>query len=385
MKQSLLPALKKELENSFGRKIVSSRDCLQMVDDIYKKTGYNINANTLRRFFGLVKTNYSASPSTLIILSKYCGFDSIDDIEKLSLKEHSDTSINKEEVLHYLVSLFRDIDMNERNRALVENIVQQTIVFLERNPSLIDKFQREMAKFPAGQYYYYELSVNMDRLNDYYGEGLRYYLRNNDSNEAKVFANSMQIFRYWLTEKPSLMEKHMAEISSLSVNHNFPSHILGRYIAARLYYANARNESIDKILIDATKFHVAIMTKRANAVLSYPYFELAVTEALILTNLDEEGIEYIKRGKSFLTEPKDSPKHPFRIWENIIDNKKQKTSKIIVGQKKFTNDTVNFNLNKRYNNLLSFLYMPRMTNEQLQILINETGYIKFENLYKMLK
>ena len=37
MKNDLLPALRKELENSFGRKVLSSRDCLQMVDDIYPK------------------------------------------------------------------------------------------------------------------------------------------------------------------------------------------------------------------------------------------------------------------------------------------------------------------------------------------------------------
>ena len=66
MKNDLLPALRKELENSFGRKVLSSRDCLQMVDDIYQKTGYTINTNTLRRFFGLVKTDYNASPSTLV-------------------------------------------------------------------------------------------------------------------------------------------------------------------------------------------------------------------------------------------------------------------------------------------------------------------------------
>ena len=82
MKNDLLPALRKELENSFGRKVLSSRDCLQMVDDIYQKTGYTINTNTLRRFFGLVKTDYNASPSTLSILLKYCGFNSIEELRK---------------------------------------------------------------------------------------------------------------------------------------------------------------------------------------------------------------------------------------------------------------------------------------------------------------
>ena len=382
MKQNIIPALKKELENSFGRKIVSSRDCLQMVEDIYHKTGYTINANTLRRFFGLVRTDYSASPSTLIILSKYCGFDSVDDIEKLSTKNQPDEDINKEEILHYLVSLFKNLTIDERHNELIENIVQQTILFMERNPSLIDRFQREMAKIPSGRYYYYELFANMDRLNDYYGDGLRYYLRSNSSNETKIFANSMLVFRYWLTEKPFLMEKHMAEIDTITVTLNYPSHILGRFIAARLYFANARNEPLEKILIDATKYHVAIMTKRGNTASSYPYFELAVCEALILTGLDEEGLEYIDRGKSFLAGIKGIPKHPFSIWENMIE--KDKEEKIIKIKPK-NNPLLGQQLNKRYANLLLLLQTPRVNNDQFSGLIDETGYYRFKGLFESRK
>ena len=87
MKQEALSALKKELEQNFGRKIISYRDCVQLVEDIYQKTESTVNVNTLRRFFGLVKTNYTASRSTLLILSKYCGFNSPDEIEKYSEKK----------------------------------------------------------------------------------------------------------------------------------------------------------------------------------------------------------------------------------------------------------------------------------------------------------
>ena len=38
----------------------------------------------------LVKADYPASSSTLTILSKYCGFNSIDEIEKLSSKTTDD-------------------------------------------------------------------------------------------------------------------------------------------------------------------------------------------------------------------------------------------------------------------------------------------------------
>lgn len=383
MKQNLIPALKKELENSFGRKVVSSRDCLQMVEDIYQKTGYSINANTLRRFFGLVKTDYSASPSTIIILSKYCGFDSIDDFEKVSVEEFSDPYINKEEVLHYLISLFKNLDANEGYSTLAVNMVHQTVSFLERNPSLVDKFQREMAKIPAGRHYYFELSVNMDRLNDYYGDGLRYYLRaNQNNNEAKAFVNSVLVFKYWLVESFSLVEKHMAELTALHVNQNFPPHILGRYIAARLYYANACNESVEKTLIDATKYHVAIMTRRSGVHHSqaYPHYELAVCEALILTNQFEESMEYIRRGKSFLAD-KGATLNPFSIWESIIDSKRD-NKPLDIPLKKSATNFISHQLNKKYNNLVTLSQMSRINNSQLSSLITETGYTRFRKYIK---
>src|SRR5690606_41619311 len=107
-------SLKKELENSFGRRIKSSRDCIQMVDDIYHKTGETINSNTLRRFFGLVKADYPASTSTLNILSRYCGFNSIDEIEQISNSDNGETVIHKEEIVKYMVSLFRSSRSEER-------------------------------------------------------------------------------------------------------------------------------------------------------------------------------------------------------------------------------------------------------------------------------
>ena len=136
-----------------------------MVEDIYHKTGETVNANTLRRFFGLVKADYPPSSSTLTILSKYCGFNSIDEIEHLAFKDDSDAHINKEEVLRYMVSMFKNTQVLGSEEQTFYPIVEQTMVFLERNPSLIDKFQREIAKTPTGQYYYFEKLANIDRLN----------------------------------------------------------------------------------------------------------------------------------------------------------------------------------------------------------------------------
>ena len=285
MKQEALSALKKELEQNFGRKIISYRDCVQLVEDIYQKTESTVNVNTLRRFFGLVKTNYTASRSTLLILSKYCGFNSPDEIENFSEKKEADASINKDEVLHYMISLFRHTTVSSVNDNNFDQIIQQTILFLERNPDLIDKFQREIAKTATGQYYYYERSVNMDRLTSYYGKGLHYYLISKNTSEAKTFFYSIQVLKYWLTNNPELVEKNIKEISIVSISKYHP-HIAGRFFAANLYNANMKHLPIDHIWAEA----ILYLTK-INKEQSFSEFAEPVYEALLFTNHETEAYE----------------------------------------------------------------------------------------------
>jgi hypothetical protein len=375
MKSDLLPALRKELEINFGRKILSSRDCLQMVDDIYQKTGYTINANTLRRFFGLVKTAYTASPSTLMILTKYCGFNSIDEVKNISAGVNTDTSINKEEILHYLVSSFKNFPVRDNYNPVMEVLIQQTVIFLERNPSLIDRFQREIAGTPAGQYYYFERSVNMDRLNTYYGDGLRYYLRSKNSAEAIIFAHSLLVFRYWLTGNSELVEKNMAILSSVPVSINFPSHILARYIAARLFYTHSKGDIPDKILTEASKYYSVISSRTDQF---DPDFDLIIGEALILTNHYGEGAEYIRRGKSKLPGSKNNfgNENPFTIWEKLISNRRTTALKAINTALKPGKNILLFTspLTKKYFTLLSLSADSKTRKNNIEELLLETGF-----------
>lgn len=377
MKNDLLPTLRKELENSFGRKVLSSRDCLQMVDDIYQKTGYTINTNTLRRFFGLIKTDYNASPSTLAILLKYCGFNSIDELQNISSATGSDTIINKEEVHHFLVSLFKNLNTEDDNNPVIEAVVSQTILFLERNPSMIDRFQREIADTPAGQYYYFERAVNMDRLNGYYGDGLRLYLRAKNNNEAMVFANSIQVFRYWLTYETKQVETAMSAIRTITATNSFPPHIFARHTAARLYYAHIKGEAIDKIMAEASKFYMASISR--SGILNSD-FELIVTEALILTNHYTEAKEYIKKGRSRLSGTKKSAENEnlFSFWEKMINSKRNTALKaILTTPKPNLNPVLSISpLTKRYYTILNWVATFKTKTNNYSDLIRETGFYR---------
>jgi hypothetical protein len=46
-------------------------------------------------------------------------------------------------------------------------------------PGAFDRFQRAIAKTRNGQEFYFEQFVNLDELNSFYGDGLRYYFMKN--------------------------------------------------------------------------------------------------------------------------------------------------------------------------------------------------------------
>jgi hypothetical protein len=232
-----------------------------------------------------------------------------------------------------LVALFKNLVLEEDNNAIIESLIQQTVIFLERNPSLIERFQREIAVSPAGQYYYFERSVNMDRLNGYYSEGLRFYLRAKSNNEALVFSNSVQVLRYWLTNSPELLEDAMFRMGTVTVNNSYPTHIYARYIAARLYYAHSKGEPIDKIIGEASRYYSNFLLRNGN---SNPDFELIITEALVLTNHYSEASEYIKRGKSRLAlgGKAHAGENQFSPWEKMIIGKRNMTLKALCRRQK---------------------------------------------------
>ena len=72
--------LRKDIVAKFGRQIIDSGDASELVDSILIDTDESIALNTIRRLFGLIKSNQKKmNTSTLNLLSRYCGFRSYHD------------------------------------------------------------------------------------------------------------------------------------------------------------------------------------------------------------------------------------------------------------------------------------------------------------------
>ena len=128
-------ALKKEIARIFGQHIITAKECLMLSEDIYSKTSSLLSFNTLRRFFGLVKTKYPPSKATLRILSIYCGHNSIEDLEKHLETTAPKDGIKKNETLfNYVVTVFKNTPVNDVHDETFNTYISKVIqLFIHKN------------------------------------------------------------------------------------------------------------------------------------------------------------------------------------------------------------------------------------------------------------
>lgn len=295
MEAEHISQLKLYVERTLGRKILSSTDCRYLHNDISSQTQLTVSFNTLRRFFNLMETKHEQSIYTLNTLSMYCGFTSFDDFVT-SLKNNpannNGADHNNSDLLNYLVLLFKKTEVSGPNDYTYNHLVRETIIFLEHHPFLIDQFQREIARTKNGQDFYFEQFINIDSLNSFYGDGLRYYLHVKRTIQSQLFGNYLLCFRFWLTMDNKNLEKHYNIVMQQELDKKAQPSYVGFYYAPQLYYANAFGVDTESILIRARQYYTTITPVKENYV-SIFVFQLVLSQALVLIGQYEEALFYI--------------------------------------------------------------------------------------------
>jgi hypothetical protein len=385
MRYQVEALIKNEIEHVFGRSIVSSRDCIQLSTDVFQKTRCQLNPNTLRRFFGLVKATYPPSYSTLTILSKYCGFHSVEEVTSLRTKEtEQHEAIDPENMLHFMVALFRDTPVTNENDPVFLSMVVNTLNFLNRHPFLAAPFQSQVAKTKNGQAFYFEQFVNIDKLNSYYGDGLRYYYTEKQTANAQVFAHSLLAFRYWLTGNDGLLKRHAEIVLQQPVSDDsIEPFIMGRYFATQIYLAHATQQPVEDIIIESYNYH-SRQLRHGKKLLSFPRFELYLSEALVLTGHYEEALYYIQfANKNYSAEHEGTGSRKF--LQNfyllqaiaLYQTNDQSTASALFDR---INPADFYFLRKKFANILYLLLTEKLKRQhakhgqQLALLLKETGY-----------
>jgi hypothetical protein len=374
--------LKEEVERIFGRKVLNASDCLLLSKDIYDQTQSTISINTLRRIFNIMKSKYQASLFTLDLMSKYCGFTSYS--EFVSREERPANSAGQQDssLLDFLILLFRDADLKSLDETSYCSLIHTTISKLEQWPDVINSLQCRIAKTDNGQKLYFEKFINIDKLNSYYGEGLRYYLLETRKPEAQLFGHSLLCYSSWLTGNHEAVKKHFLKVTSYNIDEANDMFVCGRYFATRLFHADVVANDFEPILDKAIEFFDSSNMKK-NAAKSFPGFEFIMAETLILLHQYNDALFYIneaiKKRNNQLPANINS-----KLFESLYLFKATAlfhTGKIEKAKEIFdTIGTCNFNfLSKQYNTILYLLLKKQIEkrgfhDKQISYLVQQTGF-----------
>lgn len=382
--------LKEEVERKIGRRILSSADCHQLCEEISKWTQAKIGFNTVRRFFSLMKAEHHPSLYTLNTFSVYCGFSSYDDFVKNRSRKPATELSEGSGLLNYLVMLFKYMEVVDVNDATYFNLVQHTINFLEQHTYLIDRFQKEIAQTRNGQLFYFEQFIHIDRLNTYYGEGLQYYLSEKKGISAQLFARSLLCFKSWLAQNDEQVRRHHALLQEFAPDKNVKPSICARYLASFLFDADIRRDRKEPIMIKARQMYASIVPHKEHYS-SFYCFEIILSEALILTGEFEEALFYID--ELFVKLKRYVPSYidvvlleTIGLYKAIVyahTGKKTKAAELL---SELVPHRFCF-LSKQYLTILyvqlkRFIRNSKSDQEQLQHLIQQTGFSRLDHLWQ---
>lgn len=386
-KKELIEILRLEVEQNFGRKVISSRDCIQLSDDIASKVSYLISSNTLRRFFNLIKSEYPVSTSTVNMLVKYCGFDSIEELLETRKQSEKRSTLNDNGILNYIVALFKATDVKSPTDETYLSLVRQTIDFMQKNESLVYRFQKLIAKTKNGQQFYFEKFVNIDKLNSYYGEGLRYYLQERTDTNSQIFGHSLLAITAWFSKDNEAFEKHLNEVKNRKLQEPCPVIILTRYYITLLLEGEMHNKDVSKIISRLYECHEKIIARKDNFK-SFPFFEYAMSFMLILTGHPNESLYYSEYALKNYKEMQESDKSLCRSIElfkafSLLKQGNKKESEKIFNKLRPSG----FYFLSRKTVTIIYLVLSKYLNKntpktdiQLNELISETGYIRLKEL-----
>lgn len=377
--------LNQEVEKKLGRKVLTSSDCYDLSTEIDLKLKVRVSFNTLRRCFGLIKSDYKPSMFTLNSLSCFCGYSSFDDFVN-SKKEHkpSPEATEGNALLNYLVLLFKNTEVNGISDVTYFSLVQQTIGYITHHPYLIERFQKEIATTKNGQHYYYEIFVHFDKLNSFYGDGLQFYLQKKKDVEAQIFGHSLLCFKAWLTESDDEVRKYHSIIMDYTICKSMNPSVYARFFAAQLYHGNITGVGNDQVVSDAMHFYANLVHQKEHYA-SFYCFEIIWVEALVLTGYYEEALFYLdelsdnlnKFYPSIIDVPLMEAILLFKAIIYLLDGKKQKSLELIayILPQKFCF------LSRQYQTLLYLILKGSLRNsysdnEQVSHLVKETGFTR---------
>ncbi len=239
-----LKRLRKAVEKTFGKSILTQTDCEHLTHDVINKTNVRLSQQTLRRFFGLVASASSASISTLNSLCQFAGYKdwvSFIQAKQKNVRKAEIKTLSGEEIL--FIKDFYSIQLDvwgDKNFYNASYNIARKIVSSDYDESLL----KWLATNPTSQRFFYEYFPYLEGLGGNYINGIKWYLKNAKKEEAKAFGNSLLFLGCFLTTDEEGMETQFHSLKKLEIDVSIHPLPLARLIGNHILYYSKTDRSL---------------------------------------------------------------------------------------------------------------------------------------------
>ncbi|MBF8457318.1 hypothetical protein IV494_08990 [Kaistella sp. G5-32] len=377
---TIVDQLQKNVMRQFGKQINTATDCINLASLLTQKFNTNISAQTLRRFFALIKSTSESSQFTLDLLSKFCGYGDF---------KHFNHSYSNTELERF----FGDTHNTKENYwEKSEQLCKQ----ITNSAELLVTTHRRLMSFPMARKYFIENHPSRDMLCTVYSQYFSAYLKFSTTNEAKIFAYGFLFKSAFLLQNKELMDLYIKKVKDTELTEEVYLIPAGLKYGVQLLYADfTGNEYLfRKYFAEMKKVRLQYVEASEKSVCS---FEYTVLESLIFTNRTKEmkflieNNTFQKAGDKYFI-PSQRKKTHDEVWKILCATAYQKmgdqqNSDLYLSQVNLENLGIGWE--KYYSIMYYFVLLksadkPEQNNiiSKLQILVDSTYFSYYENLLR---
>jgi hypothetical protein len=371
---------------TFGKPLTYSFESELLSKDIKRATGIYLSPQTLRRFFGFLKTEFSPSVKTLNALSLYNGFPNWHFFKERSTSDYQPLTLDQEANFYldfYGIEIEAEGDMNYHNAA--RNIALRIL----SNPQLLSKLSPALAKNPVSQIYFFEHFPFIDGLCTDYKRSIQLYLQKKD-DAAQIFGNSLLFLSAFLGGRHQELKIYLDRINKLALQKTMHPFTIARFIGNNILYQQSINNDVSYWIETADKWNHYFLQKSNIGFWRYPYFQHMICDYLNLAGLYKESYQIARTinlfGKNYEIEKgyPEALEVIYQISKHLLfpDNymKWFDTTKVF--------DTINPLFNKFYRlqavciyrSLLIHTNKKQRISETINEIIKQTGFVNFNHV-----
>jgi len=375
---TIIQQLRQNVIRNFGQPINTATDCIHLATLLTQKFNTNISPQTLRRFFGLIKSASASGLFTLNLLSKFCGYE--------DFKNFGNSYSNRELQLFFGNAENTTQNYWEKSEQLCKQITN--------SPELLVSTHHRLMSFPMARKYFMENHPLRDMLGSVYSQYFSAYLKFSTHNEAKIFAYGFLFQSEFLLQNKELMELYYRKVKDTELTDEVHVIPAGLKFGTQLLYADLTgNEYLfRKYFAQMKKARLQYIKASERSVCS---FESTVLESLIFTNRKKE-IRFLIENNTFqkikdeVFIPSTRKNTHLEVWNilcatayfNLGD---QTNAEEYLQRVNLENLGIGW---KKYYSLMYYCALVKYSDHgknteiisKLNILIQETGFSYFENI-----